>query len=147
MAITVNWYGQGLLYVVDTPLDLEAATLKLALVTDTYTPNRDTDDFRDDFTAHEVANGNGYSTGGAAVSGATWSYDSASDQVRLDISDVSWTFTASKTWRYGVLYHDTGGADSTDPLIALLTWDSNQTVSTAYTLQIDAAGLLYLDVT
>jgi hypothetical protein len=32
-------------------------------------------------------------------------------------------------------------------VIGLLTWDSNQTVSTAYTLTIDSAGLLYLDVT
>lgn len=147
MAITVNWYGLGLQYLLDTPLDLETATVKLALVTDAYTPNRDTDDFRDDFTASEVANGNGYTTGGETLTNVLWSYDAASDQVRLDCDNVTWTFTASKTWRYGVVYVDTGGADSTDPLIALLTWDSNQTVSTAYTLQIDTAGLLYIDVT
>lgn len=147
MAITVNWYGNGLLYLLDTPADLEGVTVKLALATDSYTPNRDTDDFRNDFTAAEVANGNGYTTGGATLSGVAWSYDATSDQVRLDCDDVSWTFTGSKTWRYGIVYIDTGGADSTDPLIALLTWDSNQTVSTAYTLTIDSAGLLYLDTT
>lgn len=131
----------------DTPTDLEGVTLNLALATDSYTPNRDTDDFRNDFTAAEVANGNGYTTGGVTVTSVTWSYDSASDQVRLDFADPSWTFTASKTWRYGVLYIDTAGADSTDTLVGLLTWDSNQSVSTAYTLTIDSAGLLYLDVT
>jgi hypothetical protein len=147
MAITVNWYGLGLLSLLDTPTDLEGVTVNLALVTDAYTPNRDTDDFRNDFTASELANGNGYTTGGVTLTGVTWSYDAASDQVRLDCDDPSWTFTAAKTWRYGVGYIDTGGADSTDPLIFLLTWDSNQTVSTAYTLTIDTAGLLYLDVT
>ena len=147
MAITVAWYGLGLLSLLDTPTDLEGVTVKLALVTDSYTPNRDTDDFRNDFTSAEVANGNGYTTGGATLSGVTWSYDASSDQVRLDCDDVSWTFTGSKTWRYGVVYIDTGGADSTDPLIGLLTWDSNQTVSTAYTLTIDSAGLLYIDCT
>lgn len=147
MAITTAWYGNGLLYLLDTPADLEAVTLNLALVTDAYTPNRDTDDFRNDFTAAEVATGNGYTTGGVTLTGVTWSYDAASDQVRLDCNDPSWTFTASKTWRYGVGYIDTGGADTTDPLIFLLTWDSNQTVSTAYTLTIDTAGLLYLDTT
>lgn len=141
------WYGQGLLSLLDTPTDLEGVTLNLALATDSYTPNRDTDDFRNDFTAAEVANGNGYTTGGVTVTSVTWSYDSASDQVRLDFADPSWTFTASKTWRYGVLYIDTAGADSTDTLVGLLTWDSNQSVSTAYTLTIDSAGLLYLDVT
>lgn len=147
MAITTAWYGLGLQYLLDTPLDLETATVKLALATSSYTPNRDTHDFRDDFTAAELANGNGYTTGGATLSGVVWSYDATSDQVRLDCDDVSWTFTASKTWRYGIVYVDTGGADSTDPLIALLTWDSDQTVSTAYTLQIDTAGLLYIDTT
>jgi hypothetical protein len=147
MAITVTWYGLGLLSLMDTPTDLEQITLNLALVTDGYTPNRDTDDFRNDFTGSEVANGNGYTTGGVTLGGVAWSYDSGSDQVRLDCNDPSWTFTASKTWRYGVGYIDTGGADSTDPLIFLLTWDSNQSVSTSYTLTIDAAGLLYLDTT
>lgn len=147
MAITVAWYGLGLQYLLDTPLDLETATVKLALVTDAYTPNRDTHDFRDDFTASELANGGGYSTGGVTLTNVLWSYDAASDQVRLDCDDASWTFTASKTWRYGVVYVDTGGADTTDPLIGLLTWDSNQSVSTAYTLTIDAAGLLYIDTT
>lgn len=141
------WYGQGLLSLVDTPTDLEQVTLKLALATSSYTPNRDTDDFRDDFTTNEVANGGGYTTGGVTLSSVTWSYDSASDQVRLDFADPSWTFTAPKTWRYGIVYIDTAGADSTDTLVGLLTWDSDQTVSTSYTLTIDSAGLLYLDVT
>lgn len=147
MAATTSWYGNGLLYLLDTPADMETVTLKLALVTSAYTPNRDTHDFRDDFTANEVATGNGYTTGGATVTGAVWSLDTASQQVRLDVADVSWTFTGSKTWRYGVLYIDTAGADSTDPLVALITWDSDQTVSTAYTVQIDPTGLLYLDYT
>ena len=147
MAITPTWYGLGLLYLLETPADLEAVTCKLALATDSYTPNRDTDDFRNDFTAAELANGNGYTTGGVTLTTVALTYDSASDQVRLDFDDPAWTFTASKTWRYGIVFIDTGGADSTDPLIGLLTWDSNQSVSTSYTLQIDAAGLLYLDVT
>ena len=147
MSITVNWYGLGLQDLVDTPRDLEGVTCKLALVTSSYTPNRDTHDFWDDVSANELANGNGYTTGGATLSNVLWSYDSSSDEVRLDFDDVSWTFTAGKTWLYGVLYVDTAGASSTDPVIALLTWDTSQTVSTSYTLQIAAAGLLYLDTT
>lgn len=147
MAITANWYGNGLLYLLDTPADIEAVTLKLALVTDAYTPNRDTDDFWNDVSGSELANGGGYTTGGVTIANALWSYDAASDQVRLDHDDPSWTFTAAKTWRYGVYYIDTAGASSTDPLIGLLTWDSNQTVSTAYTLNMDAAGVLYIDTT
>lgn len=147
MAITVNWFGLGLLSLVDTPTDLEAVTCQLALATSSYTPNRDTHDFRDDFTAAELASGNGYTTGGVTLTTVAWSYDSASDEVRLDFDDVAWTFTAGKTWLYGLLFINTAGADSTDTLVALLTWDTSQTVSTAYTLTINAAGLLYLDTT
>ncbi len=56
-------------------------------------------------------------------------------------------FTASKTWRYGVVYIDTAGASTADPLYGLLTWDSDQTVSTAYTLQWDPAGIFFIDTT
>lgn len=147
MAITPKWFGNGLLYLLDTPADLEAVTVKLALATSTFTPNIDTTDFRDDFTANELANGNGYTTGGVTLTGVAWSYDAASDQIRLDFDDPSWTFTASKTWRYGIIYIDTAGADSTDPVIAWLDWGADQTVNTPYTLTIDPAGLLYIDVT
>jgi hypothetical protein len=149
MAITVNWYGQGLLRILQqqTNTDLETADLFLALVTDAYTPARDTDDFWNDVVSAELANGNGYTTNGFDVTGATLSYDATSDQVRLDIGDPSWTFTAAKTWRYGVLYERSSGTDASRQLFALLTWDSNQTVSTAYSLTIDSAGLLYLDTT
>lgn len=149
MAITVKWYGQGLLRILQqqTNTDLEVADLFLALVTDAYTPDLDAHDFWNDVSASELANGNGYTTNGFDVTGATLSYDATSDQVRLDIGDPSWTFTAAKTWRYGVLYERSSGADSSRQLFALLSWDSNQTVSTAYTLTIDSAGLLYLDTT
>ena len=147
MAITVNWYGLGLLDILESPRDLEAVTLKLALATSSYTPNRDTDDFRNDFTAAELSNASGYTTGGVTLTTVVTSYDSASDEVRLDFDDPSWSFSGTRTWRYGIVYIDTAGADSTDPVIGLLTWDSDQTVSTTYTLTINSAGLLYLDTT
>ena len=146
-AITPRWMGPGLLYLLDNPADLETVTLKLALATSSFTPNIDTTDFRDDFTANELSNASGYTTGGVTLTGVTWSYDSASDQVRLDFDDPSWTFSGTRTWRYGPLYIDTAGADSTDPVVGYLDWGTDQTVSTPYTLTIDPAGLLYIDIT
>ena len=150
MAITVAFYGltmEKIAEQVGNDVNYLTGTVKLALVLDTYTPDRDAHDFWNDVSANEVANGNGYTTGGETAASKTITYDSASDQVRWDLADITWTFTASKTWRYGVLYIDTAGASSTDPLYALLTWDSNQSVSTAYTLSFDSAGLLYVDTT
>lgn len=149
MAITTKWYGQGMLHVAkgDTNSQLQTADLWLALVTSTYTPNLDTDEFWSTPVTNELAAGNGYTANGFDVTGAVYTYDATSNQVRLDIGDPTWTFTAAKTWRYGVLYERTSGTDATRKLFALLDWGTNQTVSTAYTLTIDPAGLLYIDVT
>ena len=150
MAITVKWNPLTLEKIVEqagNDVNFLTGTAKLLLATSGWTPSFDADDFINDIGANEVANGNGYATGGVTLAGKTITYDSASDQVRVDFDDVTWTFTASKTWLYGVVYIDTGGASSTDPIYAILTWDSSQSVSTAYTLQIDPAGLLYIDAT
>ena len=120
MAITPAWYGLGLLAVVKQQHNLETAAVKLSLHTDVYVPNRDTHDFYNDATS-ELAAGNGYTAGGVTLAGVAWTYDAATDEVRLDFSDPVWVFTAAKTWRFGVIYVDTGGIASTDPLIALDT--------------------------
>lgn len=149
MAITVALYGltqEKVIEQVGADVNLLTGTVKLSLHTATYTPNRDTDDFFNDAT-NELAGGTGYNAGGETLGSKTITYDSASDQVRFDAADVTWTFTASKTWRYGVIYIDTAGASTTDPLYGLLTWDSDQTVSTSYTLQWDTAGIFFWDVT
>jgi hypothetical protein len=146
VAITTKWFGLGMKNVTTGAIDLDTDTFKLLLTTATYTPNQDTHDFRDDVT-NEVANGNGYTTGGVTLASVAVTYDSASQQVRFDVADPSWTFTASKTWRNGVVYKSRGGAASADELLAYLVWDADQSVSTPYTLQIDPAGLLYIDVT
>lgn len=149
MAITVAFYGltmEKIAEQVGNDVNYLTGTVKLSLHTATYSPDRDANDFFNDAT-NELSGGNGYNAGGETLGSKTITYDSASDQVRWDAADVSWTFTASQTWRYGVMYIDTAGASSTDPLYALLTWDSNQTVSTAYSLVWDSAGILFIDTT
>jgi hypothetical protein len=150
VAITVKWNPLTFEKIVEqagNDVNFLTGTAKMLLVTSGWTPAFDTDDFINDIGANEVAAGNGYNTGGETLTAKTITYDSASDQVRIDFGDVTWTFTGSKTWLYAVIYIDTAGASSTDPIYAVLTWDSSQTVSTAYTLQIDPAGLLYVDLT
>lgn len=149
MAITVSFYSltmEKIAEQVGNDVNYLTGTVKLSLHTNAYSPARDTDDFFNDAT-NELGAGNGYTAGGETAGGKTITYDSASDQVRWDLNDIQWLFTASKTWRNGVMYIDTAGASSTDPLYALLAWDSDQTVSTTYTLQFDAAGLLFIDTT
>ena len=149
MAITVAFYGltmEKIAEQVGADVNFLTGTVKLSLHTATYVPNRDTDAFFSAAT-NELAAGTGYTAGGETLTAKTITYDTASDQVRWDAADVTWLFTASKTWQRGVMWIDTAGASTTDPLYGLLDWDTSQTVSTTYTLQWDAAGILFIDTT
>jgi hypothetical protein len=96
-------------------IDFEVDTFKAMLVTSSYTPNKDTHDFRDDVT-NEVANGNGYTTGGA-TSTVTVTKDTANDRVTIQFGAISWA-TSTITARGCVYYKSRGGADTADELVA-----------------------------
>lgn len=144
MAITVTGFPLGWIAAMKAGIDFDGATWKLSLHTATFTPDRDTQDFQNDLS-NELSAANGYST--KTLSNVALNYDTASDQIRLDFDDVSWTFTADQTWRYGVVWIDTAGASTTDPLMLLLDWGSSQTVSGVYTITLDATGIYAIDMT
>lgn len=140
---TPYWFGNGLLNVHKGNIDMDGDTFKLSLHTSTYTPNQDTHDYRDDLT-NELASGNGYTTGGVVLASLALTYDAATNQVRFDVADPSWTFTASKTWRWGVISKIRGGAASADELLAYLDPGADVTANGTYSIQIDPLGLLYV---
>lgn len=146
MAVTPKWYLQGMAAIMRGDVLVATDDLFLSLHTSTYAPNLDTHDFFNDAT-NELGATAGYPAGGIELTGAAISTDAASDQARLDFADPTFPFSGTRTWRYGVVRKARGGASSADELVALLEWDSDQTVSTPYTLELDAAGLLYIDVT
>lgn len=122
-------------------MDWLSDTFKVALATTTYTPNLTTHDFFDDIT-NELAAGNGYTAGGETLASKTTSAPSAGVVAR-DCADVVWTFTATKDFRYAVIYKSTG-VSSTSPLVCLIdiTGAGNQTAPVGtWTLQFHATGL------
>ena len=144
MAGTWNWYGAGLLAAVTGTVDLNTDTFKIMLTTSTYTPVKDTHDFRDDVT-NEVT-GTGYTSGGATLAGVSVTYDSASDQVQISWTDPTWT-SSTITARTAVIYKSRGGASSADELLAYCT-ESGDIVSTGGTFTVDLpAPTLYIDCT
>lgn len=73
-------------------------------------------------------------------------YDTTSDQIRIDASDAQWT-SASFTARIAVVYKDTG-TNSTSPLIIYVDFGGDETVSSGtFTIQWDSTGIGYIDVT
>jgi hypothetical protein len=95
-------------------IDFDTDTFKAMLVTSTYSPNKDTHEFRDDIT-NEVT-GAGYTAGGA-TSTITVTKDTANDRVTIQFGAVSWT-SSTITARGLVYYKSRGGASSADEIVA-----------------------------
>jgi hypothetical protein len=71
-----NFYGPGLVSLLNKQIDFDTDVIKCSLHTSTYTPNRDTHRYQSDLT-NEVASGNGYTTGGATLAGCSMAYTAA----------------------------------------------------------------------
>lgn len=125
-----------------TPINFKTDTIKLALLTSSYTPNQDTDNFFDDVSAYEVANSGTYSAGGATLA-VTTSQDDTDNEGVMDATDVAFT-SATITARYAVIYKSTGTA-STSPLALLIDFGSDKSSSSGtFTITFAAEGILNL---
>jgi hypothetical protein len=113
--------------------DISDDTFKVALVTSSYTPDKDTHEHFDDIT-NEVS-GTGYTAGGNTVTG-TLTLSTANDRLTLEFASTSWT-SATITARGAVYYSSTGTA-STSTLIAFNDFGSDVAV-TAGTLALAAS--------
>lgn len=122
-------------------IDLDTDTIKVALVTSSYTPNQDTHEDMADVT-NEVS-GTGYSAGGATLANKTVTQDNTGNKMVFDADDVQWT-TSTITARGAVIYKSTGTA-ANDLLIAYIDFGADK-VSTAgtFTITWDSAGILTL---
>lgn len=124
-------YNKFLDYLADN--DISDDTFKVALVTSTYTPDKDAHEFFDDVT-NEVS-GTGYTADGNTVTG-TLTLDTANDKLTLEFASTNWT-AATITARGAVYYSSTGTA-STSTLIAYNDFGSDVAV-TSGTLALAAS--------
>jgi hypothetical protein len=141
-----NWYGLPVrdMYDGSAVIDWNTDTIKVALTTSAYTPNKDTHDRFNDVT-NEVT-GTGYTAGGVTLTTPTVTYDTATDEIRLDADDPAWA-SSSITARNAVWYKDTGTA-STSPLIGYLEFGADVTTSSGtLTIACDSTGHYKLDAT
>lgn len=106
-------------------IDFDTDTFKMALVTSVLTETeKDSFDFKDD-VVNEVANGNGYTTGGNTVTLTVAAPDGANNDVEITASSVSWP-TSTITAVGAVIYKDTG-TPGTSPVVCFI--DFNGSVS------------------
>jgi len=115
-------------------------TFKIALMTDSYSPDVDNDDFWSDISADETS-GTGYTAGGETLANQAVTREDANDRAVWDADDVVWsasTITAAKA----VIYKDTGNP-ATSPLIGYMDFGGNRSsVASDLTILFDSSGIL-----
>jgi len=99
--------------------DLDSDTIKIALYTSSASLDATTDTYT---TSNEVANGNGYTTGGVTLANASVIENGTSGC--FDADNPEWT-SATFTARGALIYNDTDG----DRAIAVLDFGGDFTVS------------------
>jgi len=143
----MGWYGLFVERQMEgaTKSDFLTGVFNTSLHTATYTPNNDTDDFWNDAT-NEVT-GTNYTTKGVILGSKTSVYDTATDEWRFDAADAVWTTATIASIRYAVVFEDTAGASTTDPLVAFFDLGAQSVTAANFTVQWDATGIAKFDVT
>lgn len=138
MAVTAVVFNAAKKKLMEGVFNLTSDTIKVALLTSSYTPDIDTHDFFNDIT-NEVSS-SGYTAGGKALTSPTIIIDTTNDLAYFDAADTTWD-AVTFTYRYAVIYKDTGNA-ATSPLLAYINFGTDRTNSgdQAY-LQYSASGI------
>lgn len=136
-------YGKFLVKAYDSSTKINLAsggdTIKVALVTSSYTFDPDTHEFFDDIT-NEVS-GTGYTAGGATLGSQTYTLDATDNETVFDGANTTWA-SSTITARGAVVYQDTG-SPTTSPLICFIDFTTDRT-SDGGTFQItwNAEGIV-----
>lgn len=139
---TANWYGQAAMgqfgATAARRIDWVGDTINVLLTTNSYVEDLDAHDFRNDVT-NEVT-GTNYVAGGVALSGKTLTYDSATNESRMDANDPTFTNVTLSLIRKAVFYKVVGSS-ATDPLEFIYVFDGDQSVTAAdFVIVLAATG-------
>jgi hypothetical protein len=137
-------YGQFLSQALNKEIDWDSDTIKVALLTNAYTPNQDAHNYYDDVVASQVT-GTGYTAGGMTLTNKTNTYIPDTDVIVLDAENVTWS-SSTITARYAVIYA-VGGTNATSPLIGYVDFGSDQSSSNGnFTITWDSTGIVRITV-
>jgi len=117
-------------------------SIKVMLVSDTYTPDIDLHVSKGDIDAISGAEvtGTGYTAGGAGIVNRAITVDTATDFAKYDADDVTWS-NSTITARGAIVYLDTGTA-GTSTLITYVDFVSNKSSNSGdFLIQWNADGI------
>jgi len=137
-------------YMADGTIDLDNDVFRLGLYTSASNAATATLSTRGAVT-NEVANGNGYTTGGKTLAGVTWATGASAGEMRFDATATIWSASGGNiaNIKYAVLYDEsTGTSAGNRNLVASSQLSTSQfTVTDGNTLTItpSANGIFELN--
>ncbi len=138
-------YGQFLSQALNKEIDWDTDTIKVALLTNSYTPDQDAHNYLDDVITNEVS-GTGYTAGGNTLANKTNTYNAGTNVIVLDADDTTWS-SSTITARYAVVYDASPATNATRPLIGYVDFGSDQSSSNGnFTITWDATGIVRITV-
>lgn len=112
----------------------DAATVTLH--TNTYVPDQDLHDFFNDAT-NELPTAGNYTAGGLVLGTKSVVYTTATNIVSLRAANSTWT-NLTATFRYAVIWVNTAGASTTDPLLGYVDLGAQTIAGVDFTIAWNA---------
>lgn len=139
MAVTVAYFDKFIENVGKNNIDLDTHTFKIMLVNNyTYDP---TDENLVHIGSVEIANGNGYTTGGQSLTGVTFAFGAG--VTKWDADDVSWSASGGTIGvTDGAILYDDSATD--DKLVCYIDFGQDESAGdgTDFKITFNASGIL-----
>lgn len=110
-------------------IDFATDTFKCILMASGFTFDPDTHHGYADVSADELANGNGYTTGGVTLSGVVVTENDSTDLCEITWNNIQWTASGGSIGPTpgAIIYDDTPTTPQADPLIGYIDFGGEQT--------------------
>lgn len=136
MAVSAHWYANALLKALNKEINWLSDDIRVMLYTSSYTPNQNTDIYKDVVNPAE-ASGTGYTAGGVALASKTATESSLI--ITLSAANVSWS--ASTITATGAIIYDNTPA-SNKPLLGWVDFGGAQSSNNGnFSINWNASGI------
>ena len=109
-------------------------TIKAILMASGFTFDKDTHHVYSDVSASELTTANGYTAGGATLTGITVTEDDANDRATFTANDVTWTASGTGLTARACIFYDTSNSNT---IIGCVDFESDSTVPAGAVMKIE----------
>ena len=118
-------------------IDFDLDTFKILLMASGFVFDPDAHEFLDDVSASELANGNGYTTGGATLSGVQVTEDDVNNRAAVTWANPAWTASGGTIGPSpGAIIYKSTGVAATSTIIGFLDFEGNQSATDGGTFTV-----------